>query len=77
MKPQEKEVVEKMFNALLQAEAALEMLGGKKKHPTDFVPCEVLAYRIVNNAIELAFRELPEMLNEAIPKAGSARQKNF
>lgn len=51
---QEKEVVEKMFNALLQAKAALEMFGGKKKPPTEFIPIEVLAYRIVADAIESA-----------------------
>jgi hypothetical protein len=41
-----------MFHALQQAESALHLLGGKKKPPTDFIPCEVAAYRIVLNAIK-------------------------
>ena len=41
-----------MLYALNEAEAALHMLGGKKKPPTGFIPCEVAAYRIVSKAIK-------------------------
>lgn len=44
--------VKEMICALNEAEAALHMLGGKKKPPTGFIPCEVLAYRKVSETLK-------------------------
>jgi hypothetical protein len=47
-------LIKKMLYALNQAESAIELYGGKKKPATDFIPSEILAYRLVIDAIKEA-----------------------